>query len=83
MTETALQNEISRRAPGLKIISIGRLFGGKELDAVVEDRRGQYPNPLSRPWHRCPDNSACFNEAGSGKRPARSEGPVDREPSRR
>ena len=42
MTETTLRNEITRRAPGLKIVSIGRLFGGKELDAVVEDRRGQY-----------------------------------------
>ena len=42
MTEASLRNEITRRAPALKIVSIGRLFGGKELDAVVEDRRGQY-----------------------------------------
>jgi hypothetical protein len=42
ITETTLRNEIARRAPEMKILLIGALFGGTELDALVEDRRGQY-----------------------------------------
>ena len=41
MTETELRNEIARRAPDLKIIQIGGMFGSK-IDAIVEDCRGQY-----------------------------------------
>jgi len=42
MTESSLRNEIARRAPHLRVLTVGLLFGGKDLDAIVEDRRGQY-----------------------------------------
>ena len=42
MTETALRNEITRRAPHLKIVTVGLLFGGQTIDAIVADSRGQY-----------------------------------------
>ena len=42
MNETTLRNEIARRAPHLRVLTVGLLFGGKDLDAIVEDRRGQY-----------------------------------------
>jgi hypothetical protein len=37
-----LRAEIARRAPHLKIVLIGALFGRATIDAVVEDGRGQY-----------------------------------------
>ncbi len=42
MTETDLRNEIARRAPHLHVLTVGTLFGREQLDAVVEDQRGQY-----------------------------------------
>ena len=46
---TALRQEIARRAPRLKIVQIGLLFGKNEPDAIVEDARGQY---LWSVWNR-------------------------------
>jgi hypothetical protein len=37
-----IQSEISRRAPHLTIVRLGALFGRDALDAIVQDRRGQY-----------------------------------------
>jgi hypothetical protein len=60
MTEADLRNEIARRAPHLKVLTVGTLFGREDLDAVVEDRYGQFlwsvyqrqvkePAPAARP----------------------------------
>jgi len=55
MTETELRNEIARRAPQMRVLTIGALFGTEQLDAVVEDRRGQY---LWSAWRRQTDPPA-------------------------
>ena len=55
MTETELRNDIARRAPQMRILTIGALFGNEQLDAVVEDRRGQY---LWSAWRRQTDPPA-------------------------
>ena len=41
MTESTLRAEITRRAPHLKILRVGQLFGDPAMDAIVEDSRGQ------------------------------------------
>jgi len=55
MTETDLRNEISQRAPQMRVLTIGKLFNSDDLDAVVQDRRGQY---LWSVWRRQTDPPA-------------------------
>ena len=40
--EASLRKEIAHRAPHLTVLSVGPLFGRTQIDAIVEDRHGQY-----------------------------------------